>query len=88
MDTTLDKPQHSFLTLWDIDREFENSHEAYEQWQARQRRKRSAWACLGVKHHDDALGKALSLGRDVQRVMETGKELFGTRFERGDSMSG
>jgi hypothetical protein len=88
MATTWDKPQHTFLTLWDIDREFQNAHEAYEQWQARQRRKRSAWACLGVKHQDDALGKTLSLGRQVQRVMETGKEVFGTRFEQGDSMSG
>jgi hypothetical protein len=80
-----EKSQQAFLTLWDIDREFERAHEAYEQWQARNRRKRSTWACLGVKPQDDALGKSLSLGRQVQRVMESGKELFGSRFEQGDS---
>jgi hypothetical protein len=81
-----EKAQQSFLTLFDIDREFQNAHEAYEQWQARHRRKRSAWACLGVKSQDDALGKVLSLGREVRRVMDTGKELYGSRFEQGDSM--
>jgi hypothetical protein len=88
MAITWEKSQKAFFTLWDIDREFQNAHEAYEQWQARNRRKRSAWACLSVKHNDDALGKVLSLGRDVRRVMETGKELFGSRFEQGDSMLG
>jgi hypothetical protein len=82
-----EKSQQAFLTLWDIDREFQNAHEAYEQWQARNRRKRSAWACFGVKNQDDALGKALNLGREVRRVMETGKELYGSRFEQGDSTS-
>jgi hypothetical protein len=71
-----EKSQQAFLTLWDIDREFERAHEAYEQWQARNRRKRSTWACLGVKSQDDALGKSLSLGRQVATVMESGKELF------------
>jgi hypothetical protein len=80
-----EKSQQAFLTLWDIDREFERAHEAYEQWQVRHRRKRSSWACLGVKHQDDTLGKSLSLGRQVQRAMESGKELFGSRFEQGDS---
>lgn len=81
-----EKAQQAFLTLWDIDREFQNAHEAYEQWQARNRRKRSSWACLGVKNHEDALGKALSLGREVQRVMERGADLYGSRFEQGDCM--
>ncbi|KAH5224198.1 hypothetical protein HBI62_116590 [Parastagonospora nodorum] len=80
-----EKAQQAFLTLWDIDREFQNAHEAYEQWQARNRRKRSSWACLGVKNYEDALGKALSLGREVQRVMERGADLYGSRFEQGDS---
>jgi hypothetical protein len=82
-----EKPQQNFFALWDIDREFQNAYEAYEQWQARSHRKRSAWACLGVKHHDDALGKTLSLGRQVQRVMDAGMERFGSRFEQGDSES-
>jgi hypothetical protein len=86
MAITWEKSQKSFFTLWDIDREFQNAHEAYEQWQARNRRKRSTWACLIVRPNDDALGKVLSLGREVRRVMETGKELFGSRFEQGDSM--
>jgi len=81
-----EKAQQAFLTLWDIDREFQNAHEAYEQWQARNRRKRSSWACLGVKNHEDALAKALSLGREVQRVMERGADLYGSRFEQGDCM--
>ncbi|KAF1852087.1 uncharacterized protein K460DRAFT_299829 [Cucurbitaria berberidis CBS 394.84] len=80
-----EKSQHTSFTLWDIDREFQNAYEAYEQWQAKHRRSRPLWACFGVKSQDDALGKALSLGRQVQRLMETGKQLFGRRFEQGDS---
>jgi hypothetical protein len=79
--------QHTSFTLWDIDREFQNAHEAYEQWQARNRRRRPVWACLSVKSQDDELGRALSLGRQVQRLLEVGKELFGTRFEQGDCTS-
>jgi len=85
MAVSWDKPQHTNLTLWDIDREFQDAHEAYEQWQARHRRTRSKWACFGTKNRDDAVGKALSLGRQVQRIMEQGKERFGARFEEGDS---
>lgn len=83
-----EKSQHTSFTLWDIDREFQNAHEAYEQWQARNRRRRPVWACLSVKSQDDELGRALSLGRQVQRLLELGKELFGTRFEQGDCTSG
>lgn len=85
MAVSWDKPQHTNLTLWDIDREFQDAHEAYEQWQARHRRTRSKWACFGTKNRDDAVGKALSLGRQVQRIMEQGKERFGARFEEGDT---
>ncbi|KAF1828698.1 hypothetical protein BDW02DRAFT_210061 [Decorospora gaudefroyi] len=80
-----DKSLHTSLTLWDIDREFQDAYEAYEQWQARHRRTRSKWVCFGTKNRDDIVGKALSLGRQVQRVMEQGKEMFGARFEEGDS---
>ncbi|KAL6710722.1 hypothetical protein ACN47E_007779 [Coniothyrium glycines] len=80
-----EESQHTSLTLWDIEREFLNAHKAYEQWQARHRRGRALWACLGLKSQHDALGKALRLGRQVQRLMKTGKELFGARFEQGDS---
>lgn len=73
----------SFL-LWDIDREFQNAYEAYEQWLARNRRRRSAWQCITGSTQEDALGKALSLGRHVQKLIDDGKEAFGSRFERGD----
>ncbi len=78
--------QHTSFTLWDIDREFQNANEAYEQWQARHRTfsRRAIWACLRTKNQDDALAKALSLGRQVQRLMEAGKSLYGARFEQGD----
>jgi len=87
MAVTWEKAQHTSFLLWDLDREFQNSYDAYEQWQARNRCKRSIWMCLGMRNHDGALGKALSLGRQVQRLMETGKQQFGTRFEQGDSKS-
>jgi hypothetical protein len=87
MAVTWEKSQHASLLLWDLDREFQNSYEAYEQWQARNRRKGSAWLCLSTKHQDDALGKALSLGRQIQRLMEHGKQVFGSRFEQGDCES-
>lgn len=82
-----DKPQHTSLTLWDIDREFQDAYEAYGQWQARHRSKRTVWACFGTKNRDDTVGKALCLGRSVQRLMATGKERFGSRFEEGDCKS-
>jgi len=86
MSVTLEKPQNTLFTLWDIDREFRNAYEAYEQYQARRRLKRSVWTCLGTKHYDDALGNALSHGRRVQQTMELGEKTFGARFEQGDSM--
>jgi hypothetical protein len=79
--------QQTSLLLWDIDREFQDAYEAYGQWQARHRRTRSKWACFGTKNRDDAVGKALSLGRQIQRLMEQGKEEFGARFEEGDCKS-
>ncbi|KAJ4369014.1 hypothetical protein N0V83_006096 [Neocucurbitaria cava] len=82
---TWEKSQHTSLALWDIDREFQNAYEAYQQWQAKNGRKRPVWACLRGKRQDDTLSKALRLGRQIQRLMETGKELFGSRFEEGDS---
>ncbi|KAF2036117.1 hypothetical protein EK21DRAFT_96096 [Setomelanomma holmii] len=85
MAVSWEKSQHTSFILWDIDREFQNANEAYEQYQARHRRKRTGWACLGMKSQDDALAKALSLGRQAQRLLETGKALFGARFEQGDS---
>jgi hypothetical protein len=86
MSVISDKLQNTLFTLWDIDREFQNAYEAYEQYQVRRRLKRSVWVCLGTKHHDDALGNALSLGRRVQQIMEIGVKTFGARFEQGDSM--
>ena len=85
MAVSWEKSTHGSLTLWDIDREFQDAYEAYEQWQARHRRTRSKWLCLGTKNRDDAVGKALNLGRQIQRIMEQGKARFGVRFEEGDS---
>ncbi|KAF2005138.1 hypothetical protein P154DRAFT_560081 [Amniculicola lignicola CBS 123094] len=81
-----EKAHYTSLTLWDIDREFQQCNEAYEQWSARNQRKRSRWECLGVKHQDDAIGRALSLGRRVQEIVDLGIDVFGTKFERGDSI--
>ena len=75
---------HTSFTLWDIDREFQNAYDAYEEYKARQSRRRAVWTCLRTKNQDDALAKALSLGRQVQRLMEAGKDLFGAPFEQGD----
>lgn len=77
--------QHTSLTLWDIDREFQQAHKAYEQWEARHRRTRPVWTCFGIRTKEDAVDRALRLGRQVQRLMENGKQRFGARFEQGDS---
>ena len=79
-----EKSQYASLTLWDIDREFQNAHETYEQIQAVTRRKRTTWECIGGKNQEDQLAKSLCLGRLVQEVVESGTEAFGATFERGD----
>lgn len=84
MTFTWNKSQHTSFLLWDIDREFRNAYELYEQLQARSDIKRSAWVRLTVKSQDDVLAKALNLGREVIHFMETGKKRFGARFEEGD----
>ncbi|KAF2263223.1 hypothetical protein CC78DRAFT_617896 [Lojkania enalia] len=80
-----EKPNYAFLTLWDIDHEFQKSYETYEQWLARYRRKRSTLECFGRKNQDDAVGKALRLGRQVRSLMECGQDAYGQKFEQGDS---
>ena len=82
-----EKPHYASFTLWDIDREFQDSHEAYEQYLSRNRRKRTTWECFGGRNQDDELAKALSLGRHVRELMKSGQGAFGTRFEKGDCMS-
>lgn len=77
--------QHASLTLWDIDREFQQAHGAYKQWQARHLRTRPAWNCFGLQTKQDAVERALHLGRQVPKLMEKGKAKFGARFEQGDS---
>ncbi|KAF2190881.1 hypothetical protein K469DRAFT_394972 [Zopfia rhizophila CBS 207.26] len=77
---------YTSLTLWDIDCEFQKSYDAYEQWLSKNRRKRTRWECFASKNHDDELGKALTLGRSVQNIIECGQDTFGSRFERGDSI--
>lgn len=86
MAVTWNKSQHTSFLLWDIDREFQNAYELYEQLQAKSDAKRSTWSRLAVKAPDNGLAKTLSLGREVGNLMESGKKRFGARFEQGDSM--
>ena len=79
-----DEPHHTSFLLWDIDREFQNAHEAYEEWLAKNRRKRAMWKCIAGGNEEDALGKTLSLGRRVQKCIEDGQETYGSRFDRVD----
>ncbi|ORY13639.1 hypothetical protein BCR34DRAFT_480712 [Clohesyomyces aquaticus] len=83
---SLDKPNYTSLTLWDIDREFQNSYDAYEQWLSKNRPRRRRWECFGSRNNDDELGKVLCLGRQVREIMEDGQDCFGRKFERGDSI--
>lgn len=78
-----DSQSISFV-LWDIDREFQNSHEAYEQWLAKTRRKKSTWKCIARSNNEDPLEKSLSLGGHVMKAIKEGKEAFGSTFEKGD----
>ena len=79
-----EKAHYLSLTLWDIDREFQKSYEAYEQWLGLSQRKRRIWDCIGSGKLDTELGKALRLGRSVQIALEDGIEIFGSSFEQGD----
>lgn len=78
------KSRHTSFLLWDIDHEFQNAYELYDQLPLETRRKRSVWARFTVKSQDDVLAKALNLGREVRTLMETGTKRFGARFEEGD----
>jgi hypothetical protein len=82
-----EKAHYLTLTLWDIDREFQKSYEAYEQWMTKNRPKKSKWECFGSGKQDDELGKTLRLGRQVRDLLESGIETFGARFEQGDCKS-
>lgn len=84
MTVTWNKSRHTSFLLWDIDREFQNAYELYEQLPAKHGDKRSTWARLAVKSQDDKLAKALNLGREIRSLMETGIKRFGARFEEGD----
>lgn len=87
MGVAWNKSQHTSFLLWDIDREFQNAYELYEQLQAKSGRKRSAWSRLAIRNQDDALAKALNLGREVKNFMDTATRRFGARFEEGDGLS-
>jgi hypothetical protein len=82
-----DEPHYTSFLLWDIDREFQTANEAYEEWLAKNRRRRAVWRCIVGSHEEDALGKTLSLGRRVQKCIQDGQDAFGSRFERGDCKS-
>lgn len=84
MTVTWNKSQHTSFLLWDIDREFQNAYELYDQIKTKSGCNRSFWSRLAVKNQDDVLAKALGLGREVRSLMKMGKERFGARFEQGD----
>jgi hypothetical protein len=86
MTTIWNKSQRTSFLLWNIDREFQNAYELYEQWQEKSGHKRSAWLRLAIKSQDDILAKALNLGRQIKNFMDTGKKRFGTKFEEGDGL--
>lgn len=84
-----EKAHYLSLTLWDIDREFQKSNEAYEQWLVKNKRKRSIsrFQCFREGKWDDEVGKVLCLGRQVREALERGMEKFGSKFEQGDCES-
>jgi hypothetical protein len=81
---TWEKAHYLTLTLWDIEREFQKSFEAYEQWRHLNKPKRWTWDCLNTGQVNDELGKALRLGRHIRELLEKGIEVFGSDFEQGD----
>jgi hypothetical protein len=82
-----EESNYTSFMLWDIDREFQNACEAYEQMMAKSRRRKTRWQCIAGSKKEDPLEEALSLGRQVQKVFKEGKALFGSRFEKGDCTS-
>ncbi|KAF2446875.1 hypothetical protein P171DRAFT_240701 [Karstenula rhodostoma CBS 690.94] len=74
----------SFL-LWDIEREFQSAHEAYERWMTKNPRRRSAWECISRSSKEDPLGRSLRLGTQVQKAIQDGQRKFGQRFDKGDT---
>ena len=83
-----EKDNWTTFTIWDIDRAFQESLEAYMQIKQRSRRKRTLLqACFGITSEDDELARSLSLGRQVQEIMELGRDTIGSKFEKGDCRS-
>ncbi|KAK7189277.1 hypothetical protein DPSP01_003400 [Paraphaeosphaeria sporulosa] len=74
----------SFL-LWDVDREFQHAHEAYERWMTKNQRKRSTWECISGSSKEDPLDRSLRLGSRVQRAIQDGQRKFGQKFDKGDA---
>lgn len=83
-----EKDEWTSFTIWDIDRAFQQAYDAYEQIQLRSHKKRSRWEfCFGFyrrNSEDDELSKNLMLGRQVQNIMDLGRDTIGSRFEKGD----
>jgi len=88
MSEVWEKDNWTSFTIWDIDRAFQQSYDAYEQIQLRSRKKRSRLeACFGFGRRntdDDELSKNLMLGRQVQNILDLGRDTIGSRFEKGD----
>lgn len=79
----LDDTWTSFL-LWDIEREFQTAHEAYEQWMRKTQRRRSTWDILAGSRKEDPLHRSLRLGSQVQKAVQEGQRKFGQKFDKGD----
>ncbi|KAF2272812.1 uncharacterized protein EI97DRAFT_196787 [Westerdykella ornata] len=90
-ESSWEKAHYLSLTLWDIEREFQKSYEAYEQWRSKTQRKqkrRSKWVVMSsfrTRKLEDKLAKVLRLGRAVRALLDKGIDEFGARFEQGDS---
>ena len=88
-DVAWEKDNWTTFTVWDIDRAFQEAHDAYALIQQRSRKKRTMLqACFGIKGADeDELGRSLGLGRQVKEIMELGRDTIGSKFEKGDCKS-
>ncbi|CAI6259960.1 unnamed protein product [Periconia digitata] len=83
--THWDESHYTSFLLWDIEREFENAHQAYQRWLTKTLRRKTPWSCIARSNKADPLEKALSLGVHVTKAIKDGKDGLGSSFERGDS---
>ncbi|KAF2201951.1 hypothetical protein GQ43DRAFT_370215 [Delitschia confertaspora ATCC 74209] len=82
-----EKDNWTAFAVWDIDRTFQQSYDAYKQVVKKNKKIRHRLVeCFGLRPtEDDELAKSLTLGRKIHDIMETGRNALGSRFEKGDS---